>query len=87
MSINPTGKMVLVAEMVSKPHSSGLIIKGMSDTKTAKILAVGPDVKSVVVGERAIINWSKGVVVNESGKQFVLIPENEILVVIEDEDI
>lgn len=87
MSLKPTGKMVLVAEMAQKQHSSGLIIKGMSDTKTARILAIGPEVKSVDVGEQVILNWSKGVVVNDEGSQRVLISENEILVVIEDEDI
>lgn len=87
MSLKPTGKMVLVAEMTPKQHSSGLIIKGMADTKTARILAIGPEVNSVVVGEQVILNWSKGVVVNDEGSQRVLISENEILVVIEDEDI
>lgn len=81
--MKPTGNRVLVAEVRESSTNSGLILSRSIETKRAKILEVGPDVKFVQVGEEIYLDWSKGVAVSEGGRQLVIVSEDHILAVLE----
>lgn len=86
--IKPTSKNVLVAENIRPNVSSGgIVLQSLrdTDTKTATVLAIGPDVKFVSVGDKIYLDWSKGSVVNDEGSQRVIISEDHILMVVEED--
>lgn len=61
MKIQPIGKKLAVVRLKSDTTTvSGLILtKGVDSVDKAKVIAVGPEVKDVKVGETILINWNK----------------------------
>lgn len=61
MNIKPIGKKLAVIKLKSETTTeSGLILtKGVDSIDKAKVVAVGPEVKDVKVGETVLINWNK----------------------------
>lgn len=90
MPVRPLGKKVLVAENKRENQTaSGIIIEGRDaggESKTATVLAIGPDVKSVEVGNKVLLMWNKGAVVTVDGAQRVMILEEDIVAVLEDDN-
>jgi chaperonin GroES len=89
MAVRPLGKKVLVAENKRESQTaSGIIIEGkdvQGESKTATVLAIGPEVKSVEVGQVVLLMWNKGAVVTIDGAQRVMILEEDIVAVLEQE--
>jgi chaperonin GroES len=89
MAVRPLGKKVLVAENKRESQTaSGIIIEGrdvQGESKTATVLAIGPEVKSVEVGQVVLLMWNKGAVVTIDGNQRVMILEEDIVAVLEQE--
>ena len=57
--IRPLGNKVVVERIAAeKATSSGIILKRTDVPDKAKILAIGPDVDDVVIGEVALVNWN-----------------------------
>ena len=56
-----------------------------SDTWQCEVLAIGPDVTDVKVGDVCIVNWHKAQEPVIDGKRRVMISEKEIYFVIEKE--
>jgi co-chaperonin GroES (HSP10) len=83
----PTMKNVLIAQIARKTISSGgIIIEGarsVSDNETARVLAIGPDVKEVAVNDEVIVDWAKGNPITVDGEQRVVIKEDFIIAVID----
>lgn len=87
MTITPLKKRVLVAENADTTTSvHGILLDkadSVRDSRTGTVLAVGPDVTAVAVGDRVLLEWSKGSIVKVNGDQRVIINEDDIVVVIE----
>ena len=87
MQVKPLRKMVLVAEnSVDQTTESGIILDGTTsnrDSKTGTVLAIGPDVKDVKVGDVIYLEWNKAQVVTIDGSQRVMIKEEFIVAVVE----
>lgn len=88
MNVTPLKDIVLVAENKRESTtSSGIVIadaQGLGESKTATVLAIGPKVESVVVGDKILLLWNKGQVVTIDGAQRVMIKEEDIVAVLED---
>ncbi len=87
MEIRPMNDRVLVAENKKENKTeSGIILdgaRGVGDTARATVLAVGPDVKEVKVGEVILIDWSKASPVKIGDVQRAMIKEEFIIAVYE----
>lgn len=88
MKVTPLKKKVLVAENNrEKVTESGIIIEGrdaQGESKTGTVLAIGPDVTMVQVGNKILLEWNKAQVVTIDGAQRVMIDEDNIVAVMED---
>jgi co-chaperonin GroES (HSP10) len=83
MAYRPTGNKVLIERVAAKKESAGgIILKSTEEPDKAKIVAIGPDVTDVAVGEVAIINWTRAVSVEND---LYILPIDEVVMVIEEE--
>jgi chaperonin GroES len=87
MQVTPLSDRVLVAEnKTEKKTESGIILEGVrsvSETAKATVLAVGPDVKDVKVGDVVILDWSKCSIVKVGDTQRAMIKEEFIIAIYE----
>ena len=87
MNVTPLKSKVLIAENSVESKSQGGIIlekaASAADSKTGTVLAVGPDVKEVSVGDVVYLEWAKGDIVRVDGNQRVMINEEFIAAVVE----
>ena len=91
MAVRPLGKKVLIAENKREESTaSGIILEGsqgLGESKTGTVLAIGPEVKAVEVGNKVLLMWNKGAVVTVDGAQRVMILEEDIVAVLEEENV
>jgi co-chaperonin GroES (HSP10) len=87
MNIVPLKNKVLVAENVGEHKTdSGIILDGANSvkmSKTATVLAIGPDVVDVVVGDVIYLEWPKGQIVKIGDAQRVIIEDKYIVAVVD----
>lgn len=87
MEVTPLKNKVLVAENKAEQKSeSGIILEGATSTresKTGTVLAIGPDVTEVKVGDKIYLEWNKAQVVKIGDSQRVIIKEEDIVAVVE----
>ncbi len=87
MNITPLRKKVLVAENVSESKTeSGIILdnaNSVRDSKTGTVLAIGPEVTAVKVGDIIYLEWNKAQIVKVGDAQRVIIEEENIVAVLE----
>jgi co-chaperonin GroES (HSP10) len=85
MIIKPLHKKVLVAENASEHKTdSGIILDGATsvrESKRATVLAVGPKVTLVDVGDVVLLEWTKASVVKIGDAQRAMIDEEHIVAV------
>jgi co-chaperonin GroES (HSP10) len=85
MKITPLKTRVLVAENKSETKSeSGIILEGANsvrDSRAGTVLAVGPDVTAVKVGDVIYLEWSKAQIVKVGDAQRVIVDEEHIVAV------
>ena len=78
----PLGKMILAAEVKKERRSeSGIILEGagsVKETAAARILAAGPDVTRVRVGDEVYLDWAKTKLVVIDGVQRVLLDQDDV---------
>ncbi len=83
MNIVPMNDRVLVAENKRENKTeSGIILegtRGTAETAKATVLAIGPDVKEVKVGDVVLIDWSKASPVKVGDVQRAMIKEEFII--------
>ena len=88
MTVTPLKKKVLVAEnRVEQTTESGIILDGTTsnrDSKQGTVLAVGPLVTLVKVGDVILLEWNKAQVVKIGDAQRVIIDEDNIVAVFDD---
>jgi co-chaperonin GroES (HSP10) len=86
-TVTPLRNRIYIAEAKKKEESaSGIILTSDrgGDTAPAIALAVGPDVKSVKVNDRLLVDWSKSAAVTVDGIQRAVIKEEDVIAVFED---
>ena len=87
MEIRPMNDRVLIAENKrDKKTESGIILegtRGTGDVSQATVLAIGPDVTEVKVGDVVIPEWAKASPVKVGDVQRAMIKEEHIIAVCE----
>lgn len=90
MKVIPLKKKVLVAENKDEVRSeSGLYLEdatSIRESRTGTVLAVGPDVTTVAVGDKILLEWNKAAVIKVDGAQRVIIEEEHIVAVFDQND-
>lgn len=85
MNVKPLHKKVLVAENRSETKSeSGIILEGANsvrESKRATVLAIGPEVTTVAVGDVVLLEWNKASVIKIGDAQRAMIDEEHIVAV------
>jgi co-chaperonin GroES (HSP10) len=85
MEVRPLRKKVLVAENKSEVKSeSGIILEGATsirESKRATVLAIGPEVTEVKVGDVILLDWTKATVVKVGDAQRAMIEQEHIVAV------
>ena len=80
-------KKVLIAENKGEVKSeAGIILddaKSVRESKTGTVLAIGPDVTEVQVGDKVYLEWSKAKVVKIGDAQRVIVEEEDIVAVVD----
>ena len=86
-TVIPLKTKVLIAENKRENTTeSGIVIQGLDakgESKSGTVLAIGPDVKDVKVGDVVYLMWTKAAVVNIDGAQRVMVLEEDIVAVLE----
>jgi co-chaperonin GroES (HSP10) len=87
MIVTPLKKKVLIAEnKVDQTTESGMILDGTTSNRESKqgtVLAIGPGVTLVAVGDVVMLEWNKAQVVKIGDAQRVIIDEDNIVAVLE----
>jgi chaperonin GroES len=87
MNIVPMNDRVLVAENKKEAKTeSGIILegaRGVGDTAQGTVLAVGPKVTEVKVGDIVLLDWAKASPVKVGDAQRAMIKEEFIIAVVE----
>ena len=87
MNVKPLHKKVLVAEIKAETKSeSGIILdsaNSVRESKRGSVLAIGPEVTSVKVGDTILLDWTKASAVKVNDAQRVMIDEEHIVAVFE----
>ena len=66
MNYTPLSDKVIVERIEGeKQTSSGIILKRTEEVDRAKVLAVGPDVDEVQVGDIVLLNWNAAIKVED----------------------
>ncbi|NDB57690.1 hypothetical protein EB001_04520 [bacterium] len=90
MTFRPLGKKVLVAENKrNNTTESGIIIEGADrygDSRSGTVIAIGPEVTQLQVGDKILLDWSKAAVTTVDGAQRVIVLEENIVAVLENEE-
>ena len=88
MIFKPLGKKVLVAENKREnTTASGIVLEGgqgLGESKTGTVLAIGPEVTQVEVGNKILLEWNKAAVITVDGAQRVILLEENIVAILED---
>jgi len=78
----PLGTKILAAEVKKERVSeSGIILENAGSIKeasAARILAIGPDVSKLKVGDEAYIDWTKTKLVVINGNQRVILDQEDV---------
>lgn len=87
MNVTPLKKKVLVAENRTEHKTdSGIILEGANSVRESKqgtVLAIGPQVTMVAVGDVVMLEWNKAQVVKIGDAQRVIVDEENIVAVVE----
>lgn len=87
MNIRPLHKKILVAENKSEQKTeSGIILEGANsvrDSKRGTVLAIGPEVTDVKVGDVVYLDWTKASIVKVGEAQRVIIDEEFIVAILD----
>ena len=86
MNVTPLKDRVLVAENKRENTTeSGIVLQGagFDQSKSGTVLAIGPDVTDVKVGDVIYLEWNKAAVVKIGDAQRVIIKQENIVAVLE----
>jgi co-chaperonin GroES (HSP10) len=87
MNVQPLRSKVIVAEnYIESKSESGIILDGVDSlrqTPHATVLAIGPEVTDVEVGDVVMLEWNKATIITVDGAQRAVIDQSNIMMVIE----
>jgi co-chaperonin GroES (HSP10) len=86
MNVQPLKDRVLVAENKRENTTeSGIVLQGagFDQSKSGTVLAIGPDVTDVKVGDVIYLEWNKASVVKIGDAQRVIIKQENIVAVLD----
>jgi chaperonin GroES len=86
MNVTPLKDRVLVAENKRENTTeSGIVLQGagFDQSKSGTVLAIGPEVTDVKVGDVIYLEWNKAAVVKVGDAQRVIIKQENIVAVLE----
>lgn len=85
MNIQPIGKKLAVVKLKSETQTeSGIFIaKGIETVDKAKVIAIGPEVTEVKVGETVLINWNSAAQTTIDGIPVYILKEEDVVGVFE----
>jgi co-chaperonin GroES (HSP10) len=87
MNVQPLRSKVIVAEnYIESKSESGIILDGVDSlrqTPHATVLAIGPEVTDVAVGDVVMLEWNKATIITVDGAQRAVIDQSNIMMVIE----
>jgi co-chaperonin GroES (HSP10) len=86
MNVIPLKDRVLVAENKNENTTeSGIVLQGagFDQSKTGTVLAIGPDVTDVKVGDVIYLEWNKAAVVKIGDAQRVMVKQENIVAVLD----
>jgi chaperonin GroES len=86
MNVTPLKDRVLVAENKRENTTeSGIVLQGagFDQSKSGTVLAIGPEVTDVKVGDVIYLEWNKAAVVKIGDAQRVIIKQENIVAVLE----
>ena len=86
MIVQPLKDRVLVAENKRENTTeSGIVLEGagFDQSKTGTVLAIGPDVTDVKVGDVIYLEWNKAAVVKIGDAQRVMVKQENIVAVLD----
>ena len=76
--MRPLNNKVIVERIPGETKTEfGIVLERSDEPDRAKIVAVGPDVKEVFIGEIVLLDWNKAV---KSGEHFVITEDNIVFV-------
>ena len=82
----PLGTKLLAAEIKKERKSeSGIILENVGsikETAAARVLAVGPEVKTVKVGDEVYLDWAKTKLVVIEGAQRVILDQEDVQAIV-----
>ena len=80
-------KVAVISLKSDKKTETGIILTGdvNSDTKKAKVIAIGPEVTDVAVNDVLLINWDKTAVTKLMDIPVYVLKQEDIIAVIEPE--
>ena len=85
MEVKPLHKKVLVAQNKDEVKTeSGIILDdaaSVRESRTGTVLAIGPEVTMVEIGDKVLLEWNKAQVVKIGDAQRVIIEEENIVAV------
>jgi co-chaperonin GroES (HSP10) len=83
MKIQPLGKKIAVVKLKGETQTeAGIILtKGVDSIDKAKIVAIGTEVKSVVVGETVLVNWNKATASTIDNIPIYMLTEDDVVAV------
>jgi co-chaperonin GroES (HSP10) len=87
MNVQPLHSKVIVAEnYIESKSESGIILDGVDSlrqTPHATVLAIGPEVTDVAVGDVVMLEWNKATIITVDGAQRAVIDQSNIMMVVE----
>ena len=86
MNVTPLKDRVLVAENKRENTTeSGIVLQGagFDQSKSGTVLAIGPDVTDVKVGDVIYLEWNKAAVVKIGDAQRVIVKQENIVAVLD----
>lgn len=84
MNVRPLKDKVLLSQnQVENVTASGIIIEGrVEETKTATVLAIGPDVTDVAIGDVVLLEWNKATIIKVGDVHRVMVSQKDIIAVL-----
>lgn len=78
MNIKPLGNRIVIERLEgSKQTESGIILKSSNEPDKAKVMAIGPKVDEVEVGDVILLNWNAAV---KSGDYYVITIDHVVFI-------
>jgi co-chaperonin GroES (HSP10) len=75
--MKPTRDNIIVTRIAAlKETSSGIILKYTEAPDRAKVIAIGPKVDEVSVGDELLLNWNKAIKIEDEN---YVVPINEVI--------